>query len=42
MSLNVKARKGLQAANWLRTNSSLYKDEGVIFDSDWINNTITM
>lgn len=25
--------KVLQAANWLRTNSSLYKDEGVIFDS---------
>ena len=27
----------LQAANWLRSNSNLYKDEGVIFDSDWIH-----
>ena len=37
MSLNIRPCKVLQAANWLRTNSSLYKDEGVIFDSDWIN-----
>ena len=34
MSLNVRPCKVLQAANWLRTNSSLYKYEGVIFDSD--------
>lgn len=34
MSLNVRTCKVLQAANWLRTKSSLYKDEGVVFDSD--------
>ena len=36
MSLNVRPCQVLQAANWLRTNSTLYKDEGLIFDSDWI------
>ena len=38
MSLNVRPCKVLQAGNGLMTNSSLYKDEAVIFDSDWINN----
>ena len=37
MSLNVRPCKVLQAENWLRTNSSLYRDEGVIFDNEWIN-----
>ena len=35
LSLNIRPHKVVQAAKW--TNSSLYRDEGIVFDSDWIN-----
>ena len=27
----------LQAAKWLIDNSNLYRDEGIVFDDDWVN-----
>ena len=42
MSLNVRPCKVLQAANWLRTNSSLYKDEGVVFEAIGSISTVTL
>ncbi|XP_048585314.1 uncharacterized protein LOC125568046 [Nematostella vectensis] len=37
LSLNVRPYKVLQAANWLITHSSLYIDEGIVLNNDWIN-----
>jgi len=34
LSLNVRPHKILQAANWLATNSALYRDQGVSFSED--------
>ena len=34
LSLNVRPHKILQAANWLVTNSSLYREEGVTLSKD--------
>ena len=42
MSLNVRPCKVHQAANWLRTNSSLYEDEGVIFEAIESISTVTL
>ena len=27
----------VEAADWLMTNSSLYKDEGISFNPQWVN-----
>ena len=27
----------VQAAKWLIDNSNLYRDEGIVFDDDWVN-----
>ena len=40
MSLNVRPHKVVEAADWLMTNSSLYKDEGIGFNRQWINQYI--
>ena len=37
LSLNVRPHKVVEAADWLMTNSSLYKDEGTSFNSQWVN-----
>ena len=37
MSLNVRPHKVVQAAKWLIDNSNLYRDEGIVFDDDWVN-----
>ncbi|PFX13530.1 hypothetical protein AWC38_SpisGene22378 [Stylophora pistillata] len=37
LSLYIRPHKVMRAAKWLMTNSSLYKDEGIVFDNDWIN-----
>ena len=37
LSLNVRPHKVVQAANWLMRNSSLYKDEGIVINSQWAN-----
>lgn len=37
LSLNVRPCKVLEAANWLMKNSRLYKDEGIVFDNQWMN-----
>ena len=37
LSLNVRPHKVVEAANWLMTNSSLYKDEGISFNPQWVN-----
>ena len=37
LSLNVRPYKILQAANWLATNSALYRQEGVSFSEDRIS-----
>ena len=37
LSLNVRPHKVLEAADWLMTNSSLYKDEGISFNPQWVN-----
>ena len=34
MSLNVRRDKILQAANWLATNSILYREQGISFSTD--------
>lgn len=36
MSLNVRLHKVVLAAHWLKSNSGLYKDEGVALNADWI------
>lgn len=40
LSLNVRPHKMVEAADWLMTNSSLYKDEGIGFNPQWINQCI--
>ena len=37
LSLNVRPYKVVEEANWLINNSSLYKDEGIVLDTSWIN-----
>ena len=37
LSLNVRSHKILQAANWLATNSSLYREQGVSFSDDRVH-----
>ena len=37
LSLNVRPHKVVQAADWLMRNSSLYKDEGIVINSQWAN-----
>ena len=37
LSLNVRPHKVVEAADWLMTNSSLYKDEGISFNPQWVN-----
>ena len=37
LSLNVRPYKSLQAANWLATNSALYREQGVSFHEDRIS-----
>ena len=34
MSLNVRPNKIFQAANWLATNSTLYREQGIFFSTD--------
>ena len=34
LSLNVRLYKILQAANWLATNSNLYREQGISFSKD--------
>ena len=38
LSLNVRPHKVVQAANWLLNNSSLYREEGITFNPNWLNN----
>ena len=37
LSLNVRPYKILQAANWLATNSTLYREQGISFSEDRIS-----
>lgn len=37
LSLNVWPHKVVQAVDWLIRNSSLYKDEGIVINSQWAN-----
>jgi len=37
MSLNVRPYKVVQAANWLMINSSLYRNEGILLNNDWVS-----
>jgi len=37
LSLNIRPHKVVQAAQWLMNNSSLYKDEGIVFNPEWAN-----
>ena len=37
LSLNVRPHKVVQAVKWLTANSSLYKDEGIHFNNEWID-----
>lgn len=39
-ALNVRPHKVVEAADWLMTNSSLYRDEGIVFNPQWINQYI--
>lgn len=39
LSLNVRPHKVLQAAHWLLNNSSLYQEEGIVLNQNWIANT---
>ena len=39
LSLNVRPHKVLQAAYWLLNNSSLYQEEGIALNQNWIANT---
>ena len=38
LSLNVRPYKILQAANWLATNSNLYREQGISFSKDKMAN----
>ena len=38
LSLNVRPHKVVQAANWLVNNSSLYREEGITFNQNWLQN----
>ena len=38
LSLNVRPHKVVQAANWLINNSSLYKEEDISFNQNWLDN----
>ena len=37
LSLNIRPYKVVQAANWLMSNSSLYRDEGIAVNPEWAN-----
>ena len=37
LSLNIRPCKVVQAAEWLMSNSTLCKDEGIVFNSEWVN-----
>ena len=37
LSLNVRPHKVVEAADWLMTNSSLNKNEGISFNPQWVN-----
>ena len=37
-SLNARPFKVIHAAQWLINNSALYRDEGIIFNNEWLNN----
>ena len=39
LSSNVRPHKVLQAAHWLLNNSSLYQEEGIALNQNWIANT---
>ena len=38
LSLNVRPHKVVQAANWLVNNSNLYREEGISFNQNWLDN----
>ena len=38
LSLNVRPHKVVQAANWLVNKSSLYREEGITFNQNWLDN----
>lgn len=38
MSLKVRPFKVIQAAQWQINNSTLYRDEGIVFNHEWLNN----
>ena len=35
LSLNMRPYQVVQAANWLMSNSSLYRDEWIVVNPDW-------
>ena len=37
LSSNVRPHKVDQGTKWLITSSSLYRDEGIVFDKDWVD-----
>ena len=37
LSLNIRPRKIIEAAMWLLKKSDLYKEEGVVFNENWIS-----
>ena len=39
LSLNVRPHKVVQAANWLVENSSLYREEGISINQNWLENS---
>ena len=39
LSLNVRPHKVFQAAHWLLNNSSLYREEEITLDQNWIANS---
>lgn len=38
MLLNVRPQKVVHGAIWLMNNNSLSKDEGIVFNQDWVTN----
>ena len=38
LSLNGRPQKIVEGGIWLVNNSSLYKDEGIVFNQDWVTN----
>ena len=40
--INHCKKRKQEGANWLRTNSSLYKDEGIIFEAIGSISTVTL